>query len=197
MNPAASPFNLTGKAAIVTGASYGLGVTMAETLAQAGARVALVARSADKLQRVAENIKQQGGTAEVVPCDVGDSAQVANMVATVLQKFGHVAAIRPRSIAVDSAGQAATKATQLGGTLIMPPFDVMDLGRMAVIQDPTGAHFCVWQARKNTGIGIAGVAGSLCWADLSTPDAKRAGDFYSGLFGWCIMADEKDKSGYL
>jgi len=48
-------------------------------------------------------------------------------------------------------------------------------------QDPTGAHFCVWQARKNTGIGIAGVAGSLCWADLITPDAKRAGDFYSGF----------------
>jgi predicted enzyme related to lactoylglutathione lyase len=100
-------------------------------------------------------------------------------------------------ITVDSADQAAAKAKQLGGTAIMPPFDVMDLGRMAVIQDPTGAHFCIWQARKNTGIGIAGVAGSLCWADLSTPDAKRASDFYSALFEWQIMADEKDKSGYL
>lgn len=100
-------------------------------------------------------------------------------------------------IAVDNADQAAAKIQQLGGTLIMAPFDVMDLGRMAVIQDPTGARFCVWQARKNTGIGIAGVAGSLCWADLSTPDAKRASDFYSGVFGWQIMADEKDKSGYL
>ena len=90
MNPAASLFNVTGKAAIVTGASYGLGVTMAETLAQAGARVALVARSVDKLQRVAESIKKQGGTAEVVTCDVGDSAQVANMFARILQKFGRV-----------------------------------------------------------------------------------------------------------
>ena len=61
---------------------------MAETLADAGARVALVARSTDKLQRVADDIKKQGGTAEVVTCDVGDSAQVTNMVATVLQKFG-------------------------------------------------------------------------------------------------------------
>ena len=100
-------------------------------------------------------------------------------------------------IAVDSADQAATKAKQLGGTVIAPSFDVMDLGRMAVIQDPTGAHFCVWQAAKNTGIGIAHVAGTLCWADLSTPDTKRASEFYSGLFGWQIMADEKDKSGYL
>ena len=100
-------------------------------------------------------------------------------------------------ITVDSTDQAATKAKQLGATVVMTPFDVMDLGRMAVIQDPTGAHFCVWQAAKNTGIGIAGVSGSLCWADLSTPDPKRAGDFYSALFGWQIMADEKDKSGYL
>jgi predicted enzyme related to lactoylglutathione lyase len=100
-------------------------------------------------------------------------------------------------IAVDSADQAATKAGQLGGTVVMPPFDVMDLGRMSVIHDPTGAHFCVWQAAKNTGIGIAHVAGTLCWADLSTPDAKRASEFYSGLLGWQIMADEKDKSGYL
>ena len=101
MNPAASLFNVTGKAAIVTGASYGLGVTMAETLAQAGARVALVARSADKLQCVAENIRKQGGTAEVVTCDVGDSAQVANMVATILQKFGRV------DILVNNAGVVA------------------------------------------------------------------------------------------
>ena len=100
-------------------------------------------------------------------------------------------------IAVDSADQAAAKTKQLGGTVIVPPFDVMDLGRMAVIQDPAGAHFCVWQAAKNSGIGIAGVAGSLCWADLSTPDAKRASDFYSGLFGWQIMPGENDKSGYL
>jgi len=100
-------------------------------------------------------------------------------------------------IAVKSADEAAIKAKQLGGTVVMPPFDVMDFGRMAVIQDPTGAHFCVWQAAKNAGIGIAHVAGTLCWADLSTPDAKRATDFYSGLFGWQIMADEKDKSGYL
>ena len=100
-------------------------------------------------------------------------------------------------ITVDSADQAAAKAKQLGATMVMPPFDVMDLGRMAVIQDPTGAHFCVWQAAKNTGIGIAGVSGSLCWADLSTPDPKHAGDFYSPLFGWQIMVDEKDKSGYL
>ena len=100
-------------------------------------------------------------------------------------------------IAVDDADKSAEKAKQLGGTVIAPAFDVMEAGRMAVIQDPTGAFFCVWKAKKNTGIGIAQVAGTLCWADLSTPDPKRAGDFYSGLFGWHIDAGENDKSGYL
>ncbi|HXB99109.1 MAG TPA: VOC family protein [Terriglobales bacterium] len=100
-------------------------------------------------------------------------------------------------IAVDNADAAAAKAQQLGGKILAPAFDVMDAGRMAVVLDPTGAVFCVWQANRNTGIGIAQVAGTLCWADLSTPDAKRASDFYSGLFGWQIAADPKDTSGYL
>jgi uncharacterized protein len=100
-------------------------------------------------------------------------------------------------IAVDNADAAVAKAQQLGGKALAPAFDVMDAGRMAVIQDPTGAVFCPWQAKRNTGIGIAAVHGSLCWADLSTPDVKRASDFYAGFLGWQIAADPKDKSGYL
>ena len=64
--------------------------------------------------------------------------------------------------------------SKLGGKILAPAFDVMDAGRMAVIQDPTGAVFCAWQPKNDKGIAIAGVAGSLCWADLSTSDAKRA-----------------------
>ena len=98
---------------------------------------------------------------------------------------------------VDNTDAAVVKAQQLGGKILAPAFDVFDAGRMAVVQDPTGANFCVWQANKNTGIGIAHVHGTLCWADLSTPDPKRAADFYSGLFGWQLTRDEKDPSGYL
>ena len=100
-------------------------------------------------------------------------------------------------IAVENADAAVAKAEQLGGKVLAPAFDVMDAGRMAWVQDPTGAAFCVWQANKNTGTGIAHVAGTLCWADLSTPDPKRASDFYSALFGWQVTADPKDPSGYL
>ena len=68
---------------------------------------------------------------------------------------------------------------------------------MAVIQDPTGTTFCIWQAMKNKGIGIAGEEGTLCWADLSTSDPAKAKPFYEGLFGWKISAGEHDTSGYL
>jgi len=95
-------------------------------------------------------------------------------------------------IAVDSADSAATRAAELGGTVLMPAFDVMDAGRMAVLQDPTGAVFCVWQAKRNTGLGIDGVDGTLCWADLSTPDTARACEFYSGLFGWTMSGSERN-----
>lgn len=100
-------------------------------------------------------------------------------------------------IQVENVDASAGKVPQLGGKVIAGPFDVMDAGRMAVVQDPTGAYFCLWQPNKNAGIGIHSVHGALCWADLSTSDTKRASDFYSGLFGWQFVKDEKDASGYL
>ena len=100
-------------------------------------------------------------------------------------------------IAVDSADEAAKRAGELGGKIPTPPFDVFDYGRMAAIQDPTGAVFSVWEKKKHTGIGIGGVPGTLCWADLSTADPKTAKKFYSDLFGWKISAGDKDPSGYL
>jgi predicted enzyme related to lactoylglutathione lyase len=99
-------------------------------------------------------------------------------------------------VAVQNADETAAKAGQLGGKVLAPAFDVFDVGRMAVVQDPTGAIFCVWQAKAHQGVGISG-DGTLCWADLSTPDPQRASKFYSGLFGWQAVTDEHDPSGYL
>ncbi len=100
-------------------------------------------------------------------------------------------------IAVKSADEAARRAAELGGTLLMQPFDVMSLGRMAVIQDPTGAVFCVWEAKQHPGTTIAGENGTLCWADVNTPNPDRAKHFYESLFGWKLLPGEKDTSGYL
>ena len=61
--------DLTGQTALVTGASQGLGLAMAQRLAGAGAKVACVARNADKLAAVVDSIRQAGGTAEALTCD--------------------------------------------------------------------------------------------------------------------------------
>ena len=87
-------------------------------------------------------------------------------------------------VSVKSADEAAEKAKSLGATLMKEPFDVGDIGRMAVIQDPTGAVFAIWQAGLSAGAGIYNVPNSLCWNELATPDAEKAGEFYTGLFGW-------------
>jgi predicted enzyme related to lactoylglutathione lyase len=100
-------------------------------------------------------------------------------------------------IAVENVDESAKRAAELGGTLLATPFDVMDAGRMAVIQDPTGAVFCAWEAKNSPGIKITGVDGTLCWADLNTPEAAKAKPFYEGLFGWSIVPGQNDTSGYL
>jgi predicted enzyme related to lactoylglutathione lyase len=97
-------------------------------------------------------------------------------------------------IDVANADESARRATELGGSVLGGPFDVFTFGRMAVIADPTGAVFSVWEARSHTGVGVYREAGSLCWADLNTPDPATASKFYAALFGYEIDPGE---SGYL
>jgi uncharacterized protein len=87
-------------------------------------------------------------------------------------------------VTVDSADDAAAKAGDLGATVIAEPFDVLDAGRMAVIQDPTGAFFSMWEPRRNIGAGVVNAPGALTVSQLNTGDPERAIEFYSGLFGW-------------
>ena len=100
-------------------------------------------------------------------------------------------------IVVDSADTSAERGAKLGGKICAPPFDVAEHGRMAVLTDPSGAFFSVWQPKLHPGIGISGVDGTLCWADLSVPNPAAATKFYAALFGWKIEAGEHDTSGYL
>jgi uncharacterized protein len=100
-------------------------------------------------------------------------------------------------VATGDADSTAEKAAGLDGKILAPPFDVFDVGRMAVIQDPTGAVFAVWQAKKHHGVGVASEEGSLCWADLNAADPKKAVDFYSQLFDWQTEVSKNDPSGYL
>ncbi len=87
-------------------------------------------------------------------------------------------------ITVASADEAAERAGQLGATVHAPPFDVMDAGRMAVIQDPQGAFFMVWEPRANIGAQLVNAHGAFCWNELFTPDVDASLSFYGDLFGW-------------
>src|SRR4051795_3797697 len=87
-------------------------------------------------------------------------------------------------VSVESADRSAARAGELGGSVLAPAFDVMEAGRMAVIQDPTGGILAVWEPRAHPGAGLLGEAGALCWNELCTRDPGRAATFYGGLFGW-------------
>ena len=89
-------------------------------------------------------------------------------------------------VAVASADDTTKKATSLGGRVLAGPFDVMEHGRMSVLQDPTGATFAIWQAKSHPGAGVRDEPGSLSWCELVTTDTKAAGSFYATLFGWTM-----------
>jgi 3-oxoacyl-[acyl-carrier protein] reductase len=90
--------DLSEQVAIVTGASRGIGKAIALALAAAGAKVACVARSVDKLGETADAIRAAGGTAEVFACDVANSESVENVVNAVTEKWGRL------DIVVNNAG---------------------------------------------------------------------------------------------
>jgi predicted enzyme related to lactoylglutathione lyase len=98
-------------------------------------------------------------------------------------------------VTVESADSAATRANDVGGTLMAEPFDVMDVGRMSVIADPTGAALCLWEARSHIGASLVNTPGSMTWNDLATPDPAAAADFYQALFGWSVE-EIPDAGGY-
>ncbi|MEC3919076.1 VOC family protein [Nocardia sp. CDC160] len=86
--------------------------------------------------------------------------------------------------AADSADAVAGSVQAAGGAVFMPPFDVMDVGRMFIAADPAGAVFGVWEAKAHTGAGIFNEPGAYCWNDLHTNAYASSQDFYGQVFGW-------------
>src|SRR3954471_23267009 len=100
-------------------------------------------------------------------------------------------------VTVESADSAADRAGELGATVHAPPFDVMDVGRMAVIQDPQGAFFMVWEPRASIGAELVNAPGALAWNELGSPDPAESADFYGSLFGWTVEEMEGSPTPYL
>jgi 3-oxoacyl-[acyl-carrier protein] reductase len=124
-------FSLQDKVALVTGASQGIGRATALALAEAGAKVALAARSKEKLAALASEIESAGGKALAVSMDVADAGQVKAGFQQTISHFGKL------DILVNNAGMAKD------GLAVRMKLEDWE----AVLRtNLTGAHFCIQQA---------------------------------------------------
>jgi NAD(P)-dependent dehydrogenase (short-subunit alcohol dehydrogenase family) len=155
-------FSLKGKTAIVTGASYGLGVTFAEALAAAGANVVLAARNRQRLDEVAARINAAGAPALAAPCDVSVPDQVAAMVLAASARFGHI------DVLVNNAGIAAEAG-------IAPEKVPHELFAQTIAVNLSGVWYCcrdvgarmLAAGRGGSIVNIASIMGLTGQADLS------------------------------
>lgn len=87
-------------------------------------------------------------------------------------------------VTVGDAEETAAKAQANGGLVVMPPADVLDVGRMAVLADREGALFAIWEPRAHAGAQLVNEPGSFCWNELWSRDPAEATGFYPTVFGW-------------
>jgi uncharacterized protein len=87
-------------------------------------------------------------------------------------------------ITVDGADAALGRASELGAQIHAPAFDVFDVGRMGIVQDPQGAFFLVWEPKGHIGASLVNAPGALSWNELHAPDLDASAAFYGELFGW-------------
>ena len=100
-------------------------------------------------------------------------------------------------VSVEDAYATEKIASGLGGKVIKEAFDVFDIGSMAVLQEPTGATFAIWQPRLHTGSHFKdGRPGTVCWNELASRDAKLSGDFYRDLLGWQPVLRDMGEIGH-
>jgi uncharacterized protein len=85
---------------------------------------------------------------------------------------------------VAGADEAAQAARDAGGTVLTEPFDALPAGRLAVLADPAGAAFCVWEPGERKGAQLVNEPGAWAMSHLTSPDPEGAAAFYGAVFGW-------------
>jgi gluconate 5-dehydrogenase len=155
-------FDLTGRAALVTGGSRGLGLQMAEALGEMGARVALTARKPDELERAVAHLRTLGVEAVPLACDMSDAAAIAPMVERA------VAALGPIDILVNNAG------TTWGAATLDHPLEAwrkvidLNLTAMFLVSQEVGRR-CMVPRRKGKIINVASILGLVGGGGASGP----------------------------
>lgn len=92
-------------------------------------------------------------------------------------------------VSVDDIEVTAAKVEPAGGTVMQPPMDIMEAGRMAVVADPAGAVICMWEAGVHIGAEVVNEPGALSWNELLTPDPETVVPFYADVFGWTAQTE--------
>jgi predicted enzyme related to lactoylglutathione lyase len=100
-------------------------------------------------------------------------------------------------VSVVDADAALERATAAGASAHAPAFDVLQAGRMAVLQDPQGAYLLLWQAGEHFGAQLVNEPGAIVWNELQSPDPEASSAFYHDLFGWEISGREASQDLHL
>lgn len=93
-------------------------------------------------------------------------------------------------LATEDCDGTVDRVTEAGGTVLTSPMDVMDQGRMAIVRDPVGAQFGLWQGAAHTGCHVVNEPNSLVRNDLVTAAARAAREFYAAVFGFTLDRNE-------
>jgi predicted enzyme related to lactoylglutathione lyase len=99
-------------------------------------------------------------------------------------------------ISVEDADATVAKVREAGGTVLAEPMDVMELGRMAIFADPTGAVLGIWQPGTFIGAEIVNESNAVVWNELNTRDPEAAKSFYGAVFGWGFAEREFETGTY-
>lgn len=96
-------------------------------------------------------------------------------------------------VCVEDADATVARAREAGAQVFAEPMSVLDYGRMAVLADPAGAAFGVWQPGIHTGADVVSEPNAMAWSELNTRDPETAKRFYADVFGWTY--EDKDYEG--
>lgn len=131
-----------------------------------------------------------GWVFEVVPSSLGGYHLIkldGELVGGLFTQTPAMAAQEPHWIGyvrVTGIDELAARIPALGGQVLHGPFDVAQVARMLVMQDPSGAVVCFWQSAELAGATVFDEPGALAWMELHTPDPAGCRAFYQALLGW-------------
>ncbi len=152
-----SPFALDGKVAIITGSSRGIGRASAEALARLGARVVISSRKAEACEAVAQNIRQHGGEACVIACNISRKAEVEALVAGTLRTYGRIDILVCNAAVNPVYGPANVKSNLWLCNLVIPAMAERGDGAVVIVSSIAGLR----------GTGMLGAYGISKAADFA------------------------------